>query len=159
MVRQYILYIYEILLLLFCFGLHYQSYLFVNNPNIFPVIQVDIAYYYLSREYNSKGLIYIVIFDFFLDHTMLLSDAISYLVSQYYFYYANNRNNPSYIIKFIDVCIFTLIFLSIRYLILSLYALDLLNYYDMLLQALTTSLAYPLVEYIFVNTRKVICDD
>ena len=154
MIRNAIGNLLEVFLVVFALGLSYQSYLFVGNINIFPSIEVNIAYYFFSKHSNRRSYIYLILFDVVLEH-MILTNILSYLASTGFMQIRASNDEKSDLRRFIDVLIFVFIFLTTRYLIFSVYEARFFNYIDIVLQVITTSLSYPLVEGVFRIIAKV----
>ena len=154
MIRNFIGNVLELFLMLELLALSYKSYLFVYNINIFPAIEVNIAYYLFSQNSQKKAYIYLILFDLVLDQ-MIFTNILSYLASIAFMQITLNKDNNSDLSRFIHVVILTFIFLTTRYIIVSAYELRFFNYIDILCQVITTSLSYPVAESIFRMIEKV----
>ena len=145
MIRNSIANLLELLLVSALLAFSYKAYLFVGNINIFPAIAVNIAYYCFSQNSQKKAYIYLILFDLVLDN-MIFTNILSYLASTALMQVTLTKGKNSDLSRFIYILIFTFIFLTTRYIILSAYELRCFSYIDILFQVITTSLSYPLIE-------------
>jgi hypothetical protein len=125
-----------------------KIYQYFAITNFYPAIEVIISYS-LYKSKNNK--IIICIYLFFVDllySNLIFSSIICFIASYKLVILFEREENEVLIEKIIKISLYTLSFLTLRYLLFCIYQKNLYSATSYLIQVFATILFYPIIEYI-----------
>ena len=130
-----------------------KAYEFYSSIKFFPSIEVVISYF-LYRSKSNQLVIYLYLFFNDLLHSNLpILGIICFSCSRKIVNMFENIDDPSLLNKLIKMLIYSFCFLSIKYLIISMYEQCFFSFFDSVIQIILTILVYPILEYILNFTK------